>query len=99
MLPNINELMFQQLAKEISALSDRIGKIAIQRERAEVAGGVVSIVVASLPTANNTAGDLFFANNGLKVGESTGHGTGTLVYWNSATSTWKRVRDDADVST
>lgn len=44
-------------------------------------------VVASLPaTASN--GQLAFASNGRKPGEIAGAGTGSLIYFNSATATW-----------
>lgn len=93
MLPNALELAFQKLASDIRDLNDRLTRIAIQRERSEVAGGVASVTVANLPTNNNTGGDLYWASNGRKSGEGVGAGTGVLVVWNPATSSWLRTTD------
>jgi hypothetical protein len=46
-----------------------------------------NFTVASLPaTAAN--GQLAFASNARKPGEGAGAGTGSIVYFNGATSTW-----------
>jgi hypothetical protein len=43
--------------------------------------------VATLPTL--TAGDIAYATNALKAAETTGNGTGNLVFWGGAG--WFRV--------
>lgn len=49
--------------------------------------------VATLPTAATLtslqAGDIAFATNALNQAETTGNGTGNLVFWNG--SSWRRV--------
>ncbi len=47
--------------------------------------------VADLPT-NAAVGTIRFATDALKVGQTTGNGTGTLVYYDG--TAWRRVGDD-----
>lgn len=47
--------------------------------RAEVAGGVVSVLFAALPTPGQP-GRILYVSNGRKVGEGAGAGTGTMAY-------------------
>lgn len=51
--------------------------------------------VADLPTPGTSALTIAFATNGVKVGESTGSGTGTLVYDDG--TDWRRTGDDTTV--
>ncbi len=69
---------------------------------AQVGGGgggggnyVGSFTVGALPAGSN--GQMAYATNGLKIGETTGNGTGVLVYY-SATA-WRTISLDAPVST
>ncbi|MDR3461526.1 MAG: phage tail protein [Beijerinckiaceae bacterium] len=52
-----------------------------------------SYTVATLPTGVN--GALAFASNGLKVGETTGGGTGVIVAFSNGS--WRRLSDDSVV--
>jgi len=94
-LPSLEELMWQKLKSEIRALKANVTLVNTARERAEVAGGVQNLLLANLPTTNNTGGDLYWVIDGRKIGESAGHGTGVIAYWNPATSHWLRITDDA----
>ena len=54
--------------------------------------------VATLPSVNATSpGRQAFATDGLKVGETTGNGTGVPVYDDG--TQWRRTSDDSTVST
>lgn len=59
-----------------------------------------SYTVANLPTPTSmpglAAGDTAYASNGLKSGETTGNGTGCMVYRDA--SGWKRYDTGAAVS-
>lgn len=50
--------------------------------------------VAFLATLKPKAGTVVFATDALKVGETTGGGTGTIVYFDG--SIWCRVGDDTE---
>lgn len=39
-----------------------------------------SFTVATLPTTNVSAGDIAYATNGRKAGQTAGNGTGVLVF-------------------
>jgi hypothetical protein len=56
---------------------------------------VPSYAVADLPTPGASALILAFAIDGVKVGETTGNGTGTLVYDDGVA--WRRTGDDTTV--
>lgn len=55
--------------------------------------GIPTFTVAGLPTG--AVGDLAFATNGLNASETTGNGTGVLVFFSG--TTWKRVDTGATV--
>jgi len=50
---------------------------------------VPSYTVANLPSASNEAGTILYASDALKASETTGNGTGNLVF--SDGSNWIRV--------
>ena len=52
--------------------------------------------VAELPVSAK-AGAIYYASNGRKPGESAGHGTGVLVYFDS-TETWISVHSGVAVT-
>ena len=52
-------------------------------------------LVANLPTASD--GTLAYASDGLKTGESSGAGTGVMVY--ASGGLWYRMSDDSVVAT
>ena len=54
---------------------------------------LLSSVVASLPSG--VLGQIMYASDGLKVGETTGHGTGVIVYYSN--SAWRVFSTDAQV--
>jgi len=93
LLPNIQELIYQQLQGQINALKTGLSTVNTARERAEVAGGFANLKLAQLPVVNNTGGDVYYATDGCKPGEAVGHGTGVAVYWDSATNQWLRIGD------
>lgn len=90
--------VWSQLDKKIKTVSDGVRIITNSSERAETAGGHVTYTFATLPTGNNSGGDEVWCSNCRKVGEGAGVGTGCMAYWNPATSTWKRHRDDTDMT-
>jgi len=98
MLPDINDLMWNDLNKQLSATRQQIANNQIRTNISQVTGGLIPIAFASLPVVNNTGGDLYFVTNGRKVGEGVGAGTGVIVYWNSTTSHWLRITDDSIVA-
>lgn len=57
-------------------------------------GQTQPVTVAGIATG--TPGQTAFVSNALKVGESTGHGTGTLAYFDG--TAWRRVGDDTTIS-
>lgn len=80
---------------QIEDLQHQINRLRKISVRAEVAGAVKVLAVADLPT-DVGAGSLSFASDGLKLGETTGNGTGVLVYFDG--SAWYRASDDSVVS-
>lgn len=62
-------------------------------------GDESSCKVAELPTKGISNGTRRFATDGLKVGESTGFGTGCPVYFDEASGDWLRFSDDTVVTT
>lgn len=53
-----------------------------------------NFTVANLPTASTNgyalaAGDIAYATNALKASETTGNGTGNIVFWDG--TAWRRV--------
>lgn len=94
-LPSFEELAFQWLKGQVDDLKRRTSVTDTARERSEVTGGIAGITLNTLPTTNNTPGDLYHVTNGCKPGESPGAGTGTAVYFNGTTNSWLRVADNA----
>lgn len=82
------------LREIVEPLVERIRALEVQ-ERANFAGGVGSVLFASLPVASET-GRLLFVTDGRKVGEGVGAGTGVLVYDDSVA--WRRTSDDTTVA-
>lgn len=78
----------------IEKLSNRIRKLETA-SRAEVAGGVKSVLFVDLPTPGQV-GRLIFVTNGRKVGEGVGAGTGVLAYDDGVA--WRRTSDDTTVA-
>jgi hypothetical protein len=56
-------------------------------------GCVPTFKVAGLPTKGSPR--IAFVTDGLKDGETTGNGTGTLAYFDG--TAWRRVSDDTTV--
>ena len=56
---------------------------------------VPSYTVATLPSATSEAGTILYASDALKASETTGNGTGNLVF--SDGSNWIRVDTGATV--
>jgi hypothetical protein len=96
---DILDLITKQLHADIDNLRSNSRTAITRSERSETTGGVVSCLYGALPYAADGAGkgDLMFVENGRKVGEAAGAGTGTLCYYNSATDSWFRVADDTAV--
>ena len=79
----------------IAALTRRIK--ALEAKEAAVASlGVRFTTFATLATGKE--GQIVKCTNCRKGAEGAGAGTGCLVYWNVATSTWLRVYDNAAAS-
>ena len=93
MLPSINELLYRSLSSDVAQMRNDIQALLTRAERSEVTGGVAGLTLAQLPLTHNTGGDLYFATDGCKPGEATGHGTGVEVFWDTATTQWLRVGD------
>lgn len=94
------EWMWTEINARLDAVQRDAARSTARNERAETAGGVDSIAFADLPTAAIGAGDgdIYWITNGRKTGEGAGAGTGVLVYYNSATATWKRISDDVNAA-
>lgn len=48
-----------------------------------------TFTVATLPVTDLEAGDIAYASNALKAAETTGNGTGNLVFYDG--TAWRRV--------
>lgn len=97
---NAVHLMWNELQRQISSLSQRVNEIAVRYERAEIAGGVDAALLADAPlaaTGGVQAGSLLFITNGRKSGEGAGAGTGVLAYYQSSLDQWMRTADDTAV--
>lgn len=90
--------MWGKLQGQIIDVNKQLTLVISRTERAEVAGGHQAYTFATMPTVNNSGGDEIWVSNGRKVGEGAGAGTGVLCYWNPTTGTWKKHRDDTDVT-
>ncbi len=57
-------------------------------------------IVANLPTTGNAPGDLAYATDGCKAGETSGSGTGVPVWWTpgSPTGAWHAFDSGAVVT-
>ena len=97
MLPDIYEMIWKDLNLELNKLRQQIATLTLRAGQSQTTLGLVPLTVANLPSTNNTGGDLYFATNGRKSGEGAGLGTGTVVFWNSATSQWMRITDNTQV--
>ena len=94
---SIVDMVWQALQDDLQRVREQVEVINTRNERAETAGGVRACLYAELPLSADGAGagDLFFCTNACKVGEAAGAGTGTIVYFNSADDSWRRVADDS----
>lgn len=100
-MTDLVEYVWQELKQELNQLQAKV-QLAQQTERALFSDSVPAYTVATLPTlANGGLGNgtsyctVAFASNGLKSGEISPNGTGQLVYYNTPTDQWLRVRDDS----
>lgn len=86
MLPN-------DIEPSLDRINARVRALEVQ-ERSEVAGGVETFTVATLPAAGEN-GRMRFVSDGRKIGEGVGAGTGVVVY--DDTVAWRRTSDDTTV--
>jgi hypothetical protein len=91
------ESIIKRITDRISTLERDIRRITSYSQNANIALGVQSFTVATLPTITETGGtQIAFATNGRNPGEGAGAGTGVLV-WNNGTSGWRTVYDGTAV--
>ena len=76
------------------AIARRLRKLE-EEGRAEIAGGIVPLVFASLPVAGQP-GRLVFVTDGRKLLEGVGAGTGVPAYDDG--TAWRRTSDDTTVA-
>ncbi len=94
------EWIWKEVNERIDALRSDVTTFIARAERSEVTGSAEEIAFADLPTIADSPmnGNLYWVTDGRKMGEGAGAGTGVLVYYNEATTTWKRIADDSDVA-
>ncbi len=85
------------MSVEESALQPIIRRLRVleSNTRAEVAGGVTSVLFAALPTPGQP-GRILYVSNGRKIGEGAGTGTGTMAYDDG--SNWIHFATDTPVT-
>jgi hypothetical protein len=91
----------EQIVKRIMGRLDTLERdtrrLTSFTQNANIALGVQTFTVATLPTITSTGGtQIAFASNGRNPGEGAGAGTGVLV-WNNGTSGWRTVYDGTAV--
>lgn len=79
----------------LTALTRRLRTLETN-PRAEVAGGVPSVMFADLPPVGTVPGRLLWVSNGRKPTEGAGLGTGVLAADDSVA--WRRVGDYSTVA-
>lgn len=99
MQTDVLDLVWKYLQQELNAIRSSAAIVTARSERAETAGGVPSLLYGSLPHYADGAGkgDLIYVENGRKVGEAAGAGTGVLAYFDITTDSWFRASDDTAV--
>jgi hypothetical protein len=80
---------WEAITQALAAIVFRLRRIEMN-ETAPNVDADLSVSLANLPSGFE--GRRRYCNNCLKVGESTGSGTGTVVYYSNGA--WRRVRDD-----
>lgn len=83
-----------ELWDTIALLTNRVRNLEAS-DRAEVAGGVPTYTVATLPSVS-TGCRVAFASDGRKTGEGAGAGTGVFVYHDG--TAWRRSDDGTTVA-
>ncbi len=78
----------------LDRINARVRALEVQ-ERSEVAGGVETFTVATLPAAGER-GRMRWVSDGRKLGEGAGAGTGVVAY-DDGGATWRRTADDTTV--
>lgn len=98
-MKTLAELTYEELTKQVKAVSQSLNTATAQSERAETSAGHPSGTLAQAPLAANgaRAGDQFFVTNGRKVGEGAAAGTGVMAYYNTATNSWYTSASDTAV--
>ena len=97
MLPDLYEMIWKDLNQQINALKQQVNTLTLRASQSQTTLGLVPLTLAKLPATNNTGGDLYYCTDGRKSGEGAGVGTGTVVFWNAATSQWMRITDNTQV--
>jgi hypothetical protein len=94
--------MFQVIWDEMVKERQRVnGEFEKLRTEIDAAVTIIMQDETDLPLAVNGMSrvEIRWCSNGLKDSETTGNGTGVLVYYNSSDDTWKRFSDDTTVAT
>jgi hypothetical protein len=85
-----------------SAFKQAIGNLSGRISRLQVLETALSTLAVSFTTFANLGtgleGQVRKCTNCRKGSEGAGSGTGCLVYWDTATSSWLRVYDNAAAS-
>lgn len=91
------EQILKRIINRVDILERESRRISSFSQNANIALGVQTFTVATLPTITSTGGtQIAFASNGRNPGEGAGAGTGVLV-WNNGTSGWRTVYDGTAV--
>lgn len=105
-MPDLIDMVFEQVQSEIDALKRATDNLRQQSERAEIADNIPAYTFAGLPTlaggglGNGTAYvTLAWVSNGRKPGEGAGAGTGILAVYNAPTNTWLNIDGYAAITT
>lgn len=98
MAADIVEMVWQQLKRDIDALTKQVDTLENVTEQAQFVDGVPAYTFSNLPATGLANGTSYitiaWVTNGRKAGESAGNGTGVLAVYNPSSSTWKRVGED-----
>lgn len=95
-------LVRAELNRQINSLQSEVRTLHTVTEQSGYSDGIPAYTVANLPAAGLGNGTTFvtiaFASNGRKSGEAAGLGTGQLVYFDTPSGQWLRVRDDSIIT-
>lgn len=95
-------LVRAELTRQIHTLESDVRSLHTVTEQSGYSDGIPAYTVANLPVAGLGNGTTFvtvaFASNGRKSGEAAGLGTGQLVYFDTPSGLWLRVRDDSVIT-